>query len=57
MTIAIVRALMIGKSLIGMPMAEKEGCWLVPLISFALPIRSVIAAPNTGPSAALAGAR
>jgi hypothetical protein len=56
MTIAIARALMIGKSLIGTPMAEKEGYGLVLLISFvALPIRG--AAANTGPAAVLAGAR
>lgn len=44
-TIVIAQAVMIGVSLIAMRMAEKEGYWLVLLISFiALPIRGVIAA-------------
>jgi MFS family permease len=45
MTIVIAQAVMIGVSLIAMRIAEKEGYWLVLLISFvALPIRGVIAA-------------
>jgi MFS family permease len=44
-TIVIAQAVMIGVSLIAMRMVEKEGYWLVLLISFiALPIRGVIAA-------------
>ena len=44
-TIVIAQAVMIGVSLVAMRMAEKEGYWLVLLISFiALPIRGVIAA-------------
>jgi MFS family permease len=45
MTIVIAQAVMIGVSLIAMRMAEKQGYWLVLLISFiALPVRGVIAA-------------
>ena len=45
MTIVIAQAVMIGVSLLAMRMAEKEGYWLVIMISFvALPIRGVIAA-------------
>jgi MFS family permease len=44
-TIVVAQAVMILVSLIGMRLAEKEGYWLVLLISFiALPIRGVIAA-------------
>ena len=45
MTIVIAQGTMILTSLVAMRMAEKEGYWLVLLISFiALPIRGVIAA-------------
>jgi len=45
MTIVIAQAVMILTSLVAMRMAEKEGYWLVLLVSFvALPIRGVIAA-------------
>jgi MFS family permease len=45
MTIVIAQGVMILTSLVAMRMAEKEGYWLVLLISFvALPIRGVIAA-------------
>jgi MFS family permease len=45
MTIVIAQGTMILTSLAGMRMAEKEGYWLVLLISFiALPIRGVVAA-------------
>jgi MFS family permease len=45
MTIVIAQAVMIVASLVAMRMAEKEGYWLVMLISFiALPIRGVVAA-------------
>jgi MFS family permease len=45
MTIVVAQAVMIGASLVAMRMAEKEGYWLVLLISFlALPVRGVIAA-------------
>ena len=45
MTIVIAQGVMIIVSLIAMRMAEKQGFWLVMLISFlALPIRGVIAA-------------
>lgn len=44
-TIVVAQAVMVLVSLIAMRMAEKEGYWLVLLISFmALPIRGVIAA-------------
>ena len=44
-TIVVAQSVMIVASLIAMRMAEKEGLWLVMLISFlALPIRGVIAA-------------
>jgi MFS family permease len=43
-TIVVAQAVMIVVSLVAMRMAEKEGYWLVLLISFiALPIRGVIA--------------
>jgi MFS family permease len=45
MTIVVAQAVMILASLVAMRMAEKEGLWLVLLISFlALPIRGLIAA-------------
>lgn len=45
MTIVIAQTVMIATSLVAMRMAEKEGYWLVLLISFmALPLRGVIAA-------------
>ena len=45
MTIIVAQAVMIVASIVAMRMAEKEGYWLVLLISFiALPIRGVIAA-------------
>ena len=45
MTIVIAQGVMILTSLAAMRMAEKEGYWLVLLVSFvALPIRGVIAA-------------
>jgi MFS family permease len=45
MTIVIAQAVMILTSLVAMRMAEKEGYWLVLLVSFiALPVRGVIAA-------------
>ncbi|MFC0239750.1 MFS transporter [Rhodopseudomonas telluris] len=45
MTIVIAQGVMIVTSLVAMRMAEKEGYWLVLLISFmALPLRGVIAA-------------
>jgi MFS family permease len=44
-TIVIAQAVMIGVALIAMRMAEKQGYWLVLLISFvALPVRGAIAA-------------
>jgi MFS family permease len=44
-TIVVAQAVMIATSLIAMRMAEKQGYWLVLLITFiALPIRGVIAA-------------
>jgi MFS family permease len=44
-TIVVAQAVMIAASLVAMRMAEKEGYWLVLLISFvALPIRGAIAA-------------
>jgi MFS family permease len=44
-TIVVAQGTMILASLIAMRLAEKEGCWLVLLVSFiALPIRGVIAA-------------
>ncbi|OJW63696.1 MAG: MFS transporter [Afipia sp. 64-13] len=45
MTIVIAQGVMILTSLVAMRMAEKEGYWLVLLVSFmALPVRGVIAA-------------
>jgi MFS family permease len=45
MTIVVAQAVMIAASLIAMRMIEKEGAWLVMLISFlALPLRGVLAA-------------
>jgi len=45
MTIVIAQLVMVGTSLIAMRMADKQGYWLVLLISFvALPIRGLIAA-------------
>jgi MFS family permease len=45
LTIVIAQAVMIVASIVAMRMAEKEGYWLVMLISFvALPIRGLIAA-------------
>ena len=45
MTIVVAQGVMIVASIVAMRMAEKEGYWLVLLISFlALPIRGVIAA-------------
>ena len=45
MTIVVAQAVMIVASLVAMRMAEKEGYWLVLLISFiALPIRGLVAA-------------
>ena len=45
MTIVVAQGVMILASLVAMRMAEKQGYWLVLLISFiALPIRGVIAA-------------
>ena len=45
MTIVVAQAVMIVASIAAMRMAEKEGYWLVLLISFiALPIRGLIAA-------------
>jgi len=45
LTIVIAQAVMIVASLVAMRMAEKQGYWLVILISFiALPIRGVVAA-------------
>lgn len=45
MTIVIAQTVMIATSLVAMRMAEKEGYWLVLLISFiALPVRGVVAA-------------
>ena len=45
MTIVVAQGVMILASLVAMRMAEKEGYWLVLLISFiALPIRGLVAA-------------
>jgi len=45
MTIVVAQAVMIVASIVAMRMAEKEGYWLVLLISFiALPVRGLIAA-------------
>ena len=45
MTIVVAQAVMIVASLVAMRVAEKEGLWLVLLISFlALPVRGLIAA-------------
>jgi MFS family permease len=45
MTIVVAQAVMIAASIVAMRMAEKQGYWLVLLISFvALPVRGLIAA-------------
>jgi MFS family permease len=50
MTIVVAQAVMIVASIVAMRMAEKEGYWLVLLISFiALPMRGVIAAGLIAP--------
>lgn len=50
MTIVIAQTVMIAASLIAMRMAEKQGYWLVLLISFAaLPVRGVVAAHLLNP--------
>ena len=47
-TIVVAQTVMIGTSLVAMRMAEKEGYWLVLLVSFAsLPLRGLIAAGLT----------
>jgi MFS family permease len=44
-TIVVAQAVMIAASLVAMQMAEKEGLWMVLLISFlALPLRGLVAA-------------
>jgi len=48
-TVVVAQAVMIGASLVAMRLAEKEGYWLVLLISFAaLPIRGLVAAGFIG---------
>ncbi|MBS0222919.1 MAG: MFS transporter [Proteobacteria bacterium] len=48
-TIVVAQSVMIGASIVAMRMAEKDGYWLVLLVSFAaLPIRGLIAACFVG---------